>query len=75
VIPGHGRLAEQQEVVEYRDMVVTVRDTIEELIKQGKTLEQVKATRPTLAYDTRYGSNADAFVEAVYKSLKAAGTK
>jgi glyoxylase-like metal-dependent hydrolase (beta-lactamase superfamily II) len=75
VIPGHGRLAEQQEVVEYRDMVVTVRDTIEELITKGKTLEQVKASRPTLAYDTRYGSDADAFVEAVYKSLKAAGTK
>lgn len=70
VIPGHGRVAEQMEVVDYRDMIVVVHDVIEGLIKQGKTLEQVKAARPTLAYDTRFGANKDAFVEAVYKSLK-----
>jgi glyoxylase-like metal-dependent hydrolase (beta-lactamase superfamily II) len=71
VIPGHGRLAEQQEVVDYRDMVVTIRDVIEDLVEKGKTLDEVKAARPTLAYDTRYGSNKDQFVEAVYKDLTA----
>jgi len=76
VIPGHGRLSEQNEVVDYRDMVVTVRDIIADLIKQGKTLDQIKAARPALAFETRYGSQSgpwttNMFVEAVYKSLMA----
>ncbi len=77
VIPGHGRLCEQMEVVDYRDMVVTIRDVVADLIKQGKTLDQIKAARPALPYETRYGSQTgpwttNAFVDAVYKSLKAA---
>ena len=74
VIPGHGRLAEQMEVVEYRDMVVIMRDRIAELMTQKKTLDQIKAARPALPYETRYGAKTgswttDAFIEAVYKSL------
>jgi glyoxylase-like metal-dependent hydrolase (beta-lactamase superfamily II) len=77
VIPGHGRLCEQMEIVDYRDMVVLVRDVIADLIKQGKTLDQIKAARPALPYETRYGSQTgtwttNAFVEAIYKSLNAA---
>jgi len=76
VIPGHGRVAEQMEIVDYRDMVVVIRDTVADLIKQGKTVEQVKAARPALPYETRFGARTgtwttDAFIEAVYKSLKA----
>lgn len=76
VIPGHGRLSEQMEVVDYRDMVVTVRDIVADLIAQKKTLEQIKAARPALAYETRYGAKTgpwttDAFIEAIYKSLTA----
>jgi cyclase len=74
VVPGHGRVAEQMEVVDYRDMVVVIRDVIADLIKQKKTLAQIKAARPALPYETRYGAKTgpwttDAFVEAVYKSL------
>jgi glyoxylase-like metal-dependent hydrolase (beta-lactamase superfamily II) len=77
VIPGHGRLCEQMEVVDYRDMVVLVRDVVADLIKQGKTLDQIKAARPALPYETRYGSQTgswttNAFIEAVYRSLNAA---
>jgi cyclase len=76
VVPGHGRLCEQMEVVDYRDMVVLVRDNVADLVKQGKTLEQIKAARPALPYETRYGSQSgswttNAFIEAVYKSLQA----
>jgi glyoxylase-like metal-dependent hydrolase (beta-lactamase superfamily II) len=74
VIPGHGRVCEQNEVVDYRDMVVLVRDVIADLVKQGKTLDQIKAARPALPYETRYGTQAgvtNAFVEAIYKSLQA----
>jgi cyclase len=74
VIPGHGRLCEQMEVVDYRDMVVLVRDNVADMIKQGKTLDQIKAARPALAYDTRYGREpgvTNSFVESIYKSLTA----
>jgi cyclase len=77
VIPGHGRVAEQMEVVDYRDMVVVIRDVVADLVKQGKTLAQVKAARPALPYETRYGAKTgtwttDAFVEAIYNDLKEA---
>ncbi|HEY7389184.1 MAG TPA: MBL fold metallo-hydrolase [Bryobacteraceae bacterium] len=68
VIPGHGRLCDEAEVVEYRNMITIVRDRIQDMIKKGMTLEQVKGARPTLDYDVQYGSG-DAFVEAVYQSL------
>jgi cyclase len=74
VIPGHGHLCDQAEVVEYRDMVAIVRDRIRAMAKKGMTLEQVKAAKPTRDYDPLYGHNSywtpDNFVEAAYKSLK-----
>jgi glyoxylase-like metal-dependent hydrolase (beta-lactamase superfamily II) len=74
VIPGHGRVSEQMEVVDYRDMVVLVRDVIADYIKQGKTLDQIKAAHPALPYETRYGREpgvTNSFVESIYKSLTA----
>jgi glyoxylase-like metal-dependent hydrolase (beta-lactamase superfamily II) len=74
VIPGHGRLCLQLDVVDYRDMVVVVRDVVADLIKQGKTLDQIKAAHPAQPYETEYGTqegSTSAFVEAVYKSLTA----
>jgi glyoxylase-like metal-dependent hydrolase (beta-lactamase superfamily II) len=75
VIPGHGRLADQPDVVYYQQMVAIVRDRIKDMIDRGLTLEQIKAARPTLDYDARYGSGTGAwttemFVEAVHASLK-----
>jgi cyclase len=74
VIPGHGRLCQQLDVVDYRDMVVIVRDVIADMIKQGKTLDQIKAASPAKPYETEYGTqegSTSAFVEAIYKSLTA----
>jgi len=73
VIPGRGRLCDEADVVEYRNMVTIVRDRIRDLIRKDMTLEQVKAARPTRDYDRQYdGKDAgNAFVEAVYKSLSA----
>jgi cyclase len=75
VIPGHGRLCDQADVVEYQTMLTIIRDRIQDMIKGGLTLEQVKAAKPTFDYDAHYGqttgaSTAEMFVEAVYKSLK-----
>jgi glyoxylase-like metal-dependent hydrolase (beta-lactamase superfamily II) len=74
VVAGHGRICDQADVVEYRDMVTIVRDRIRELIKEGKSLEQVKEASPTAGYTKRYGADGgpwttNMFVEAVYKSL------
>jgi cyclase len=74
VIPGHGRLCDEADVVEYRDMVTIIRDRVQDMIKKGMTLDQVKAAKPTRDYDPLYGSTTgfwttDMFVEAVYKSL------
>jgi glyoxylase-like metal-dependent hydrolase (beta-lactamase superfamily II) len=74
VIPGHGRLSEEIDVVEYRDMVVIVADRIRDSIAKGRTLAQVQAARPTLDYDAEYHNPAvtpSAFVAAVYASLEA----
>jgi len=77
VIPGHGRLTDEHDVLEYRDMVTIIRDRIQNMIKKGMTLEQIKAAKPTFEYDGRYGSTTgpwttDMFVEAVFKSLSSA---
>ena len=71
VIPGHGRLCDEADVVEFRDMLTIVRDRVRDMISKGMTLEQVKAARPTRDYDTEYDAKAaPVFLEAVYKSLK-----
>jgi cyclase len=75
IIPGHGRLCDEHDLLEYRDMVTIVRDRVQAMIKKGMTLEQVQAANPTKEYDPRYGSKSGPwttamFVESVYKSLK-----
>jgi glyoxylase-like metal-dependent hydrolase (beta-lactamase superfamily II) len=76
VIPGHGRLSDETEVANYRDMVTIVRDRIAALIKTGMTLEQVQAQKPTRDYDGIYaglgGPSPEQFVAAVYRDLKGA---
>ena len=75
IVPGHGRLCDEWEVAEYRDMLVIIRDRVENLIKNGAGLDQVKAARVTADYDDRFGatsgaSTTDMFVEAMFTSLK-----
>jgi len=80
IIPAHGRVCDEWEVTEYRDMVAIIRERVQKMINDGATLEQVKAARPTADYDDRYGAlsgpwTTDMFVEAVYTSLKQSPTK
>ncbi len=77
MIPGHGRICDQFDVLEYRDMVTIIRDRVQAMIKKNKTLDEIRASRPSEDYDGRYGASTgpwttDQFIEAVYKSLKAA---
>jgi glyoxylase-like metal-dependent hydrolase (beta-lactamase superfamily II) len=80
VIPGHGRLADEADVVEYLDLVTIIRDRLNDAIKKKMTLEQVKAARLVRDYEGRYGATqgfwtTDAFLEAAYKSLSAPATE
>jgi cyclase len=75
VIPGHGRLSDLGDVINYREMAIIIRDRIRDMARKGMTLEQVKAAKPTFDYDPLFGSTTgfwttDMFVEAVYKTVK-----
>ena len=74
VLPGRGRVYRQIDVVNYRDMVVIISDTIQHMIDQKMTLEQIKAAAPAKAWEPQFGAmsgpwTTNDFVEAVYKSL------
>ena len=74
VSPGYGRIGDEHDVLEYRDMVTIVRDRIADLLSRNATLDQVKAARPTLDFDGRYGSTTgtwttDMFLSAIYRTL------
>jgi glyoxylase-like metal-dependent hydrolase (beta-lactamase superfamily II) len=76
LVPGHGHVYDKLDLLEYRDAVTTVRDRVQDLIDEGKTLEQVKAADPTLGYRSQYGADkgvwtTDMFVEVMYNELAA----
>ena len=61
-------------MVDYRDMVTIVRDRVRDLMKQGLTLDQIKAASPARGYTRRYGSDTGSwttndFIEAIYQSM------
>ena len=74
IIPGHGRICDKPELLEFRDMVTIIRDRVQASIKKGMTLDQVKAANLTVDYDARYAAKSgfgtkDQFIEGVYRSL------
>jgi glyoxylase-like metal-dependent hydrolase (beta-lactamase superfamily II) len=78
IIPGHGRVCDRNDLANYRDMLTIIRDRIQDLVNKGKTLEQVKAAKPTYDYDGGYGTDTglwtkDMFIEAVYRELSKKG--
>jgi glyoxylase-like metal-dependent hydrolase (beta-lactamase superfamily II) len=78
IIPGRGRLTDEADLLEYRDMVTILRDRVQDAVKRGLTLDQVKAAKFTLDYDARWGATSgpwttDMFIEALYKDLSKAG--
>jgi len=81
LVPGHGFVYDKLDLLEYRDAVTVVRDRVQDLLDEGKTLVQVKAANPTLGYRSQYGTDTgpwttDMFVETIYNELAAKkGTK
>lgn len=75
VVPGHGRMCDKSELVDYRDMVTIIRDVVQDMARKGMTLEQIQRADPTKGYRKRYGSDSGPwttamFVEAVYKGVR-----
>ena len=78
IIPGHGWISNQSDVVEYRDMATIVRDRVRDAKRAGKSLAQIKAAKVTLDYDGLYSNpeyTGEMFVEADYRSLSAAAAQ
>ncbi len=76
IVPGHGRISNEIDLVEYRDAMTIIADRITQLVLEGKSIEQVKAAGVSLDYDGIYGTTGgpwttDMFVEAVYREIKA----
>jgi glyoxylase-like metal-dependent hydrolase (beta-lactamase superfamily II) len=74
VVPGHGRVSDEADVVEYRDMLHIIRGRIRHYVAEGRGLAAIQEARPTLDYDGRYGAASGpasprAFVEIVYRSV------
>ena len=80
IIPGHGRVCDTADLDIYQQMVTVVRDRLQDMIKRGMTLDQVKAAKLTLDYDPVYGSSTgnwttEMFIEAAYNSLSKPDTR
>jgi glyoxylase-like metal-dependent hydrolase (beta-lactamase superfamily II) len=69
IIPGHGMVSDRAALIEFRDMVAEVQKRISDLIRQGMTLEQVVAAKPTADLDARWGS-FERFLPGFYNALK-----
>jgi cyclase len=72
-IGGHGRIGDLADLTYYRDMCTIIRDRVQDMIKKGMTLAQIKAAKPSEDWDGRFGTDPtwtpEMFVEAIYKSL------
>ncbi|HLK61043.1 MAG TPA: MBL fold metallo-hydrolase [Chthonomonadaceae bacterium] len=72
IIPGHGPVGNKSHLAEYRDMLVTIHDRVATLKKQGRSLDEVVAAKPTAAYDSKWGGfviTPDAFTGLVYSGV------
>lgn len=80
IVPGHGDASSRDDVVAYREMLITIRDRVAEMIRAGMSLGQIRAARPTAEFDDSFGRDSgfwttNDFVEAVYlQVMKSAGS-
>ena len=73
VIPGHGATVDRAALVAHRDMIIAIRDKVAPLVRQGRTLEQVIAAKPTADFDAKVpgvGTTGDRFIGQLYAELQ-----
>ena len=74
VVPGHGDVTNRAGLVAHREVILTVRDRVAKQISEGKTVEQIVASKPTADLDQKVGlasTSADRFVQQLYAELRA----
>ncbi len=72
VIPGHGPIGNKSQLIEYRDVLVAIRDRVAALNGEGKALNEIVAAKPTAAHDAKWGGffiNGQVFTKLVYKGI------
>jgi hypothetical protein len=72
VTPGHGPIGNKSQLVEFREMLVAIREKVSALKKQGKSRDEVVAAKPTASYDAKWGGfviNGDFFTRLVYAGI------
>jgi glyoxylase-like metal-dependent hydrolase (beta-lactamase superfamily II) len=72
VVPGHGPVGGKSEMIEYRDLLTSIRDRVAALKGQGKSLNEIVAAKPTATYDAKWGTgfvNGEFFTKLVYKGV------
>lgn len=72
IVPGHGPLGNRASLTQYRDVLVTIRDRVQKLKSEGRTVEEVVAARPSAEFDAAWGGGImmpDVFVGIVYSTL------
>jgi glyoxylase-like metal-dependent hydrolase (beta-lactamase superfamily II) len=69
IVPGHGPIGNKAQLTEFRDMLVGSRDNIAKLKKEGKSLEETVAAKPTAAFDEKFGQKPAAFIGYVYQGV------
>ena len=72
VVPGHGPVGGKTEMIEYRDVLATIRDRIAALKGEGKSVNEIVAAKPTAAYDAKWGKgfvNGEFFTKLIYKGV------
>ena len=80
VIPGHGRISNESDVVEFRDMLTIIRDRMRDMVADGRSLDEIRDARISLEYDGLYGSTigpwtTDMFLEAVYAEVTGSASR
>ena len=79
IVPGRGRLSDETDVANYRDMVTIVRDRVRAMVAKGQSLQQVQQAKPTSDYDGLFGAQSDwtreMFVDAIYRDLSKSGER
>ena len=72
IIPGHGPTVDRAAVTAHRDIILAVRDRVAEMVKQGKTAQEIIAAKPTAAYDSKVEQAAmtsERFINQLYAEL------
>lgn len=69
LIPGHGEVGGPSDLLAYRNMLATIRDRVQTMVDEGKSMDEIVAAKPHASFDANWTGNSERLVRAVYYSL------